>query len=89
VVEKVRKAQQAARVLRHQGMYGLVCVEKSRPRDQTDFRGQRGGSRASVEGVVAVPEPLPGVKVPAAYRAYYKFLAIDRLISLMRASLRL
>src|ERR1700754_1174248 len=63
VIEEVRQAEQLAAVLRDQGMHGFGRVEETGPGDPRDLLRQRGAPGAAIEGVVSVPEGLPGVEV--------------------------
>ena len=57
----VRQAQQVAAgiVLRDQAEHGLGRVMQALPGGLCDVLGQRGGAKAAVERVVAVPERAP------------------------------
>src|ERR1700735_1595960 len=99
MIEKVSEAHYAARRGRQQCVHGLVRIEESRPGRLGNFRRQGAIPRPAIESVVAVPKFLPGRKVIAANGTHlnqflhsessYKLVVIDRLICLMRASLRL
>src|SRR5450631_802872 len=99
MIEKMSKAHGPCPRFGNQCVHGLGRIKESRPGHLGNFRLQCSIPRPAIESIVAVPKFLPGWKVIAANGTYlnrllhressYKLVVIDRLISLIRASLRL